>query len=94
MQNDFVADGGFFANRGADVGSIQTSVMPRLQSLIAAARDAGVLVVFVQAVYDEQYLSAPMRERNIRVGATESRCSLEAGVLVFSQFVRCRVSRW
>lgn len=74
VQNDFVADGGFFANRGADVGSIQTSVVPRLQSLIAAARDAGVLVVFVQAIYDDEYLSAPMRERNMRLGATEPRC--------------------
>lgn len=74
VQNDFVADGGFFANRGADVATIQTSVIPRLQSLIAAAREAGVLVVFVQAIYDDEYLSAPMRERNLRVGATKSRC--------------------
>lgn len=74
VQNDFVADGGFFANLGADVGPIQTSVVPQLQKLIAAARRADVFVVFVQAIYDEEYLSAPMRERNIRVGATMPRC--------------------
>ena len=65
VQNDFVADGGFFARLGADMKTIQAAVPP-LQRLIARAREAGVLVVFVQAIYDQQYRSAPMRERDRR----------------------------
>ncbi len=51
VQNDFVAEGGFFHRIGADIGRIQQSVAP-LSRLLAAAREAGVLVVFVQAIYD------------------------------------------
>jgi ureidoacrylate peracid hydrolase len=73
VQNDFVADGGFFARIGADVGFIQQSVPP-LERLIEAARAAGVLVVFVQAIYDPPDLSPAMRERNARTGSTLPRC--------------------
>src|SRR2546423_158102 len=60
VQNDFVADGGFFDQVGADVKTIQRAI-PRLAQLIDRAREAGVLVVFIQAIYDPQHLSAPMR---------------------------------
>jgi ureidoacrylate peracid hydrolase len=65
VQNDFVADAGYFAQVGADVKTIQRSI-PRLLTLIDRAREAGVLVVFVQAIYDPEFVSGPMRERNIR----------------------------
>ena len=73
VQNDFVADGGFFDQIGADVKTIQRAIPPLVQ-LIDRAREAGVLVIFIQAIYDPQYLSAPMRERDLRVGRRMPRC--------------------
>ena len=73
VQNDFVADGGFFAKIGADMKTIQRAVPP-LQRVIEAARRAGVLVVFVQAIYDQQYRSEPMRERDRRRTIDIPRC--------------------
>jgi ureidoacrylate peracid hydrolase len=73
VQNDFVAAGGFFDRVGADVSTIQKSI-PRLARLIERAREARVPVIFVQAIYDPQYLSAPMRERNRRSGREMPRC--------------------
>ncbi len=73
VQNDFVADGGFFDQIGADVKTVQKAI-PRLVRLIDSARAAGVLVIFVQAIYDAQYLSAPMRERNRRRTVEMPRC--------------------
>jgi ureidoacrylate peracid hydrolase len=73
VQNDFVAEGGFFQQIGADVKRIQECV-PRLARLIEAARAADVLVIFVQAIYDPEYLSDPMRERNRRRTLEMPRC--------------------
>jgi ureidoacrylate peracid hydrolase len=73
VQHDFVADGGFFDQIGADVKTIQRAIPP-LAQLVDHAREAGVLVVFIQAIYDPQYLSAPMRERDLRVGRRMPRC--------------------
>ena len=73
IQNDFVADGGFFDQIGADVKAIQRPIPPLVQ-LVDRAREAGVLVIFIQAIYDPQYLSAPMRERDLRVGRQMPRC--------------------
>lgn len=73
VQNDFCADDGYFGKLGADVKAVQRMV-PTLQRLIDHARTAGVLVVFVQAIYDPEYVSAPMRERNLRTGREVRRC--------------------
>ena len=73
VQNDFVADGGFFDRIGADVKTVQKS-MPNLERLVGKAREAGVPVIFVQAIYDPEYLSAPMRERNQRRSVELPRC--------------------
>ncbi len=73
VQNDFVADGGFFDQIGADVKTVQKS-MPHLERLVAKAREAGVPVIFVQAIYDPEHLSAPMRERNRRRAVEIPRC--------------------
>jgi ureidoacrylate peracid hydrolase len=73
VQNDFVADGGFFERIGADVKTAQRRI-PALARLIDAARSARVPVVFVQAIYDPQFVSAPMRERNRRRGVELPRC--------------------
>lgn len=73
VQNDFVANGGFFDRIGADVKTIQRVIAP-LARFVDCAREAGVLVIFIQAIYDAQYLSAPMRERDLRVGRRIPRC--------------------
>jgi ureidoacrylate peracid hydrolase len=73
VQNDFVADGGFFDQIGADVKTVQQAI-PNLVRLIERARTAGVPVIFVQAIYDPQHLSAPMRERNLRRTVEMPRC--------------------
>jgi ureidoacrylate peracid hydrolase len=50
MQNDFCASGGMMANEGFDISEVQKTAS-RLPTLLAAARSAGVLVVFVRNVY-------------------------------------------
>lgn len=73
VQNDFCAADGFFGRIGADIAAIQRAIPP-LQRLIDGARAAGVLVVFVQAIYDPVDLSAAMRERNLRRKLDMPRC--------------------
>ena len=74
VQNDFVADGGYFHQVGCDVNTIQKSAIPHLLHLIDKAREAGLLIVFIQAIYDAQYLSAPMRERDLRTNREMPKC--------------------
>jgi ureidoacrylate peracid hydrolase len=74
VQNDFAADDGFFGRIGADVISIRATVIPALVRFIDHARAAGVLVIFVQAIYDQEHLSPPMRERNRRRKVEMPRC--------------------
>ncbi len=73
VQNDFVAENGFFHRVGADIATIQRAVPPLIR-LIDQAREAGVLTVFVQAIYDPEHVSAPLRERNARRGIPIPRC--------------------
>ena len=47
VQNDFCADDGAFARLGRDVGALHP-VVDRIEVLVAAARAAGVLIVFLQ----------------------------------------------
>jgi ureidoacrylate peracid hydrolase len=74
VQNDFVADQGFFGKIGADVKAIQQRCIPNLKRLVDGARGAGVPVVFIQAIYDPKDVSAPMRERNRRRTVEMPRC--------------------
>jgi ureidoacrylate peracid hydrolase len=74
VQNDFVADGGFFDKVGGDVRTIQEQRVPRLLRLIDAARQAGVLLIFVRAIYDPDDHSDAMRERNLRLNMELPRC--------------------
>jgi ureidoacrylate peracid hydrolase len=73
VQNDFCAADGFFGQIGADIPTIQRAIPP-LQRLIDGARAAGVLVVYVQAIYDPADLSPAMRERNQRRKLEMARC--------------------
>jgi ureidoacrylate peracid hydrolase len=74
VQNDFAAKGGFFDKVGGDLSAIQKERVPALLKLIAEARRAGARVIFVQAIYDSENLSAPMRERNARLKMEQPRC--------------------
>jgi ureidoacrylate peracid hydrolase len=73
VQNDFIADGGYFHSIGIDVKPIQR-VVPSIAGLIAKAREAGVMPFFVQAIYDAEYCSDAMRERDLRSKRTRPRC--------------------
>lgn len=56
MQNDFCAEGGFINKvRGRDVG-FAADVAANIGRLIAAARGAGLPVVWIRSHYDHKYL--------------------------------------
>lgn len=73
VQNDFCAEGGYFHRAGYDLANIQRTVPP-LARLLDHARAAGVCVIFIQAIYDANVLSAAMRERNRRRNLEQPRC--------------------
>ncbi len=54
VQNDFCADAGVMAQEGFDVSEAQ-AMAARLPPILAAARAAGVLVVFVRNVYSSEH---------------------------------------
>jgi ureidoacrylate peracid hydrolase len=47
MQNDFGSDGGLFALGGIDISGIQ-AVVPRIAEVLAAARQADILIVYLK----------------------------------------------
>ncbi len=73
VQNDFVADGGWFANHGEDLTPMREAI-DRTVAFVAVARSAGVKPIWVQATYDLKYLSAPMLERHELVGLDTNHC--------------------
>jgi ureidoacrylate peracid hydrolase len=73
VQNDFCADDGHFARCGIDLRPSQEMV-PRLAALVVRARQTGVLVVFVQAIYDEKYIGPAELDRRRRSGTEWPRC--------------------
>lgn len=59
MQNDFCAVGGFLQReRGYNVEFAKT-VADNIATAVSAARDAGMLVVWIRSIYDFKYLAAP-----------------------------------
>lgn len=67
VQNDFCSRGGFFDLLGQDLSSIQGAI-PRIKELISQAHRAGVTVIFVQAVYDPEFISPVFAEQRERRG--------------------------
>lgn len=68
MQNDFIADEGLIAREGRDVSQAK-DMAKHLPTLIKAAREAGVFVVFVRNVYTSEqnfYLSDVWLEQAAR----------------------------
>ena len=73
VQNDFVGDGGWFDRSGQDL-SLMRRAIDDLVDFLPLARAAGVKPIFVQAIYDEKWLSAPMLERHRLVGFDTRHC--------------------
>ena len=73
VQNDFCAEGGWFDKNGSDLTLIHEAV-DRLVEFIDVARAVGMPPIFVQAIYDEIYLSPPMLERHARTGLGIDHC--------------------
>jgi ureidoacrylate peracid hydrolase len=68
MQNDFIADGGLISKDGRDTGEAK-KLAGRLPALLAAARRAGVLVIFIRNIYttgQNLYLSDSWLEQAVR----------------------------
>ncbi len=79
VQNDFCAKGGYVdAVMGRDVsGSV--AVAEAIGSLVEVARRAGVYIVWVKAVYDPKYQSAPMLAKRDEMGLDHAVCCAEDG---------------
>ena len=74
MQNDFCAPGGHTeVNLGKDAADCRAVVEP-IEKLVAAARCAGALVVWIKADYDRAYLSPPIHARQVARGIAEAYC--------------------
>jgi ureidoacrylate peracid hydrolase len=68
MQNDFIADGGLISKDGRDTNEAKQLAL-RLPTLLAAARKAGVLVIFIRNIYTTEqnlYLSDSWLEQAVR----------------------------
>ena len=73
VQNDFVADDGWAAGVGWDP-KLNQAAAQRLARFLDLGRQAQIPIIFIQAIYDDIYLGAPMRERNKRRGVEGGRC--------------------
>jgi ureidoacrylate peracid hydrolase len=73
VQNDFLADGGWFAKHGQDLTPMREAV-DRIVEFLPVARAAGVRPIFIQAIYDQKWLSKPMLERHQLVGFDNRHC--------------------
>ena len=58
MQNDFCAEGGFLQREKHYDVSFARPVADRIGAVVEASRQAGVLVVWIQSIYDFKYLPA------------------------------------
>ena len=74
VQNDFCAPGGHTeANLGNNVADCQAVVEPIVR-LVAGARRAGVVIIWVKADYDRTYLSPPIHARQVARGIANAYC--------------------
>lgn len=70
VQNDFChPDGACAQSFHATLTHIHAA-MPTLHKLIDGARRAGVFIVFIRSIYDDQYLTPAIRDQAERRGAT------------------------
>jgi ureidoacrylate peracid hydrolase len=73
VQNDFALPQGVCGQVGDDISPVAPMVA-RLKTLIEAAREAGLLIVFVRTIYDEVVLSPSLAEQYSRRGYPNSIC--------------------
>ena len=77
MQNDFCAKGGYVdAVMGRDVAGC-VPVGEAINDLVETARRAGVYIVWVKAIYDPKYQSAPMLTKREEMGLDGAVCCAE-----------------
>lgn len=67
VQNDFFHDDGYLGKLGAPLDAIQAMV-PKLEQLLDAARQAGVPVIHVISYHDEAFASVVVTEQKLRNG--------------------------
>ena len=74
VQNDFCAPGGHTeVNLGKDVADCQAVVDP-IVGLVASARRAGAVVIWVKADYNRTFLSPPIHARQVARGIANAYC--------------------
>ena len=68
MQNDFCADNGYIhTTQGADMSG-NKPLAARIGKMVEAAREIGVMVVWIKAIYDHDLLPAPMLTKMLAKG--------------------------
>ena len=73
VQNDFALPQGVCGQVGDDISPV-VPMIAKLKTLIDAARDARMLIVFVRTIYDEPFLSPALAEQYLRRGYPNSIC--------------------
>ncbi|MFC2042449.1 cysteine hydrolase family protein [Chloroflexota bacterium] len=75
VMNDFCSPDGWWNRTGTHKGiSMVEKMMPNLLRFIDEAQKAGILIVYIQAIYDEQFLSMPFKEHLIHQLHAEAPC--------------------
>ena len=73
VQNDFFHPEGVFGRLGYDLSAMEETAAS-IMRLIDGAREAGLLIAFIRASYDEVVLGEPLAETFNRRGHKESHC--------------------
>ena len=76
MQNDFASAGGMFDRAGIDITGIR-AIVPNVQAVLAAARDAGVMIVYLKMGFspdlsDAGYPNSPTWLKHVQLGAGDA----------------------
>jgi len=74
VQNDFCHPQGYHAKAGADM-AMMPPMAAALEPLVAAARRAGTLIIWVRATYDEIVQGEPLAEQLSKGGVSPVRCA-------------------
>ena len=78
MQNDFCADNGYIhTTQGADMSG-NKPLADRIGKMVEAAREAGVMVVWIKAIYDHNLLPAPMLSKMLEKGKGTVCCASDS----------------
>jgi ureidoacrylate peracid hydrolase len=85
MQNAFLADGEFFDQLTGNVADAQ-QMAATLQRFLEDARQLGVRIIHLRAVYDPEVMNEPMRERLARHGLSPYCLSGSSGVDFYPGF--------